>query len=222
MPPSCATRPASRTSSAMCSTCAKTSFRGETWLDAAHVHREAIRWCTEIAGTRIHGTTRRAPARRASSAERAALQPLDRPRFDPPTWVQCKVHPDHHIQSTRPSTRSRPRTSASRLGPRRSQARARLLRGRARQDACPAGARRRAHRLRRLSRGARRLRHARSRAHDPRGPRLGPHVGRFLDAARRRLPLGVPAPGAEALAARQQVRAHAPRRPPASARFTSI
>jgi transposase len=72
-------------------------FRGETWLDAAHVHREAIRWCTETAGTRIHGTTRERPLVRFDT-ERAALQPLDRPRFDPPPWVQCKVHPDHHIQ----------------------------------------------------------------------------------------------------------------------------
>jgi transposase len=72
-------------------------FRGETWLDAAHVHREAIRWCTETAGTRIHGTTRARPLVRFET-ERAALQPLARPRFDPPTWIQCKVHPDHHIQ----------------------------------------------------------------------------------------------------------------------------
>ena len=72
-------------------------FRGETWIDAAHVHRDAIRWCTETAGTRIHGTTRERPLVRFE-AERAALQPLVRPRFDPPTWIQCKVHPDHHIQ----------------------------------------------------------------------------------------------------------------------------
>ena len=62
-------------------------FRGETWLDAAHVHREAMRWCTETAGTRIHGTTRERPLA-CFVTERAALQPLDRPRFDPPTWVE--------------------------------------------------------------------------------------------------------------------------------------
>jgi transposase len=72
-------------------------FRGEMWIDTAHVHRDAIRWCTETAGTRIHGTTRERPLVRFET-ERAALQPLERPRFDPPTWVQCKVHPDHHIQ----------------------------------------------------------------------------------------------------------------------------
>lgn len=72
-------------------------FRGETWIDVAHVQREAIRWCTEKAGTRIHGTTRERPLVRFE-AEKAALLALDRPRFDPPTWVKCKVHPDHHIQ----------------------------------------------------------------------------------------------------------------------------
>jgi transposase len=72
-------------------------FRGETWLDVPHVHRDAIRWCTQTAGMRIHGTTRERPLVRFE-AEQAALHPLDRPRFDPPVWVQCKVHPDHHIQ----------------------------------------------------------------------------------------------------------------------------
>jgi len=72
-------------------------FRGETWLDVTHVHRDAIRWCTQTAGMRLHGTTRERPLVRFE-AEQAALHPLDRPRFDPPTWVQCKVHPDHHIQ----------------------------------------------------------------------------------------------------------------------------
>ncbi len=72
-------------------------FRGETWIDAAHVQREAIRWCTEKAGMRIHGTLRERPLVRFET-EKPALQTLDRARFDPPTWVKCKVHPDHHIQ----------------------------------------------------------------------------------------------------------------------------
>lgn len=72
-------------------------FRGETWIDAAQVQREAIRWCTGKAGMRIHGTLRERPLVRFET-EKPALQPLDRPRFDPPVWVKCKVHPDHHIQ----------------------------------------------------------------------------------------------------------------------------
>ena len=73
-------------------------FRGETFVDLAHVQREAVRWCVEIAGARVHGTTRRRPLAVFEDEEKAALRPLERPRFDPPTWAECKVHGDHHVQ----------------------------------------------------------------------------------------------------------------------------
>jgi hypothetical protein len=73
-------------------------FRGERWHDQAHVQREARRWCLERAGQRIHGTTRQRPLVVFENVERAALLPLERARFDPPTWAQCIVHPDHHVQ----------------------------------------------------------------------------------------------------------------------------
>ncbi len=73
-------------------------FRGESFVDLAHVQREAIRWCRETAGQRIHGTTRRRPRIVFEEEERGALRPLERPRFDPPSWAACKVHPDHHVQ----------------------------------------------------------------------------------------------------------------------------
>lgn len=73
-------------------------FRGEQWLDRDHVQREAVRWCREVAGLRIHGTTRQRPLAVFESVEQPALRPLERPRFDPPSWARCKVHPDHHIQ----------------------------------------------------------------------------------------------------------------------------
>jgi transposase len=74
-------------------------FRGEQWIDLEHVRREARRWCTEVAGTRIHGTTRQQPLAVFAAVEQRALGPLaGAKRFDPPTWQQCKVHPDHHFQ----------------------------------------------------------------------------------------------------------------------------
>jgi transposase len=73
-------------------------FRGETWVDLEHVRREAVRWCTEVAGKRVHGTTRQQPLVVFIAVEKPALSPLKAQRFDPPTWQQCKVHPDHHIQ----------------------------------------------------------------------------------------------------------------------------
>jgi transposase len=73
-------------------------FRGEHWLDRDHVQREAVRWCLEVAGTRTHGTTRKRPLAVFENVEKPALCPLERERFDPPTWTRCKVHPDHHVQ----------------------------------------------------------------------------------------------------------------------------
>jgi hypothetical protein len=76
-------------------------FRGESWIDRNHVQREAVRWCCEIAGQRIHGTTRQRPMQIFHAVEKTKLTPLSRPRFDPPAWSECKVHPDHHIQFQR-------------------------------------------------------------------------------------------------------------------------
>jgi transposase len=73
-------------------------FRGEAFVDLAHVQREALRWCVEVAGQRVHGTTRRRPLAVFEDEEKAALRPLERPRFDPPAWAECKVHGDHHVQ----------------------------------------------------------------------------------------------------------------------------
>ena len=72
-------------------------FRGESWIDLEHVRREAPRWCLQTAGTRIHGTTRKRPLAVFDNVEREQLTALTAQRFDPPTWAQCKVHPDHHI-----------------------------------------------------------------------------------------------------------------------------
>lgn len=72
-------------------------FRGEEWRDREDVQARAITWCRETAGKRIHGTTRGRPLLVFESAERQALTPLSKDRFDPPRWAQGKVHPDHHI-----------------------------------------------------------------------------------------------------------------------------
>ena len=72
-------------------------FRGESFRDRQHVQDGALRWCLDVAGTRIHGTTQKRPLAVFENVERAALRPLERGRFDPPTWGQCKVHGDHHI-----------------------------------------------------------------------------------------------------------------------------
>jgi len=73
-------------------------FRGEQWLDRDHVQRAVLAWCTGTAGGRIHGTTRKQPLVEFERAEQAALMPLTAGRFDPPSWAEPKVHPDHHVR----------------------------------------------------------------------------------------------------------------------------
>ena len=100
--------------------CRQDFFRGETFRDLADMQTRAVAWCRDIAGTRVHGTTRQVPrvvfeTRRAPDAAAAGPEPFDRP-----TWAGATVHPDHHIQFRRalysvPTRYLRP----ARRGPRR-------------------------------------------------------------------------------------------------------
>jgi hypothetical protein len=73
-------------------------FKGEAFIDLDDVARRALVWCRDVAGRHIHGTTRGVPWEVFEAEEQPLLIPLEAERFDPPTWAQCKVHPDHHIR----------------------------------------------------------------------------------------------------------------------------
>lgn len=73
-------------------------FRGEQFVSLAHVQEQAVRWCQDTAGMRVHGTTRTQPGVVFESLEQAALAPFDDQRFDVPRWVDVKVHPDCHVR----------------------------------------------------------------------------------------------------------------------------
>lgn len=73
-------------------------FKGETFLNLDDLKHRALVWCRQVAGTRVHGTTRQVPIEVFLAEERQALLPLKPERFDTPRWVVCKVHPDHHIR----------------------------------------------------------------------------------------------------------------------------
>ena len=73
-------------------------FKGETFIDLDDVARRALLWCREVAGRRIHGTTRRVPWEVFEAEEKSQLLPLQAERFDTPVWAKCKVHPDHHVR----------------------------------------------------------------------------------------------------------------------------
>jgi len=78
----------------------------ESWFDGEkftggldEVRRSAEHWSREIAGTRIHGTTRKVPREVFDTVEKAAMLPAPTEPFDVPTYYErAKVHPDHHIQ----------------------------------------------------------------------------------------------------------------------------
>lgn len=73
-------------------------FKGESFIDLDDVARRALVWCRDVAGRRIHGTTRRVPIEVFETEEQSALVPLKPERFVIPQWACCKVHPDHHIR----------------------------------------------------------------------------------------------------------------------------
>jgi len=74
---------------------------GERFLDLVDARRSAARWCDEVAGARIHGTTRAVPRDVFAAEEKRHLAPPPQARFDVPVWSQAKVHPDHHVQVAR-------------------------------------------------------------------------------------------------------------------------
>jgi hypothetical protein len=73
-------------------------WKGGTFADLADARRQAARWCREVAGQRVHGTTRQVPRVVFEDRERAALRPWDGVPYDVPLWREMVVHPDHHVQ----------------------------------------------------------------------------------------------------------------------------
>jgi hypothetical protein len=74
-------------------------FDGETFVDLDDARRSAEHWCRDIAGARVHGSTRRVPREVFESVEKLAMGAPPNAPFDVPMWIdKAKVHPDHHIQ----------------------------------------------------------------------------------------------------------------------------
>ncbi len=71
---------------------------GEVFPSLDEARTSAAHWCGEVAGRRVHGTTRTLPRDVFEREERAHLQPPPTERFDVPHWGHAKVHPDHHVQ----------------------------------------------------------------------------------------------------------------------------
>jgi transposase len=74
-------------------------FDGETFVDLDDARRRAEQWCRDVAGQRVHGTTRKVPCELFEAVEKQAMLAAPSEPFDVPRWIDdAKVHPDHHIQ----------------------------------------------------------------------------------------------------------------------------
>lgn len=76
-------------------------FAGEIFRDLEDARSSAVTWARDVAGCRIHGTTRKVPREVFDEVEKAAMLPPPDGPFDVPLWTTSKVHPDHHIQVAR-------------------------------------------------------------------------------------------------------------------------
>ena len=75
----------------------KNFFAGETFISLEDCQERAVYWCSNVAGVRIHGTTRQRPLDLFEEAEKEKLAPYDEKRYDTPYFARPKVHADHHI-----------------------------------------------------------------------------------------------------------------------------
>jgi hypothetical protein len=68
-------------------------------VDIETDRRALSRWLIEVAATRRHGTTGRAPIELFEEQERQALLSLPASRFEVVLWKKAKVHRDTHVQA---------------------------------------------------------------------------------------------------------------------------
>lgn len=72
-------------------------FKGGHFRDLDDCREQAEHCCREVAGLRVHGTTRQLPREVFEAEEQAKLLPYDGVVYDVPTWKEVTVHPDHHV-----------------------------------------------------------------------------------------------------------------------------
>jgi hypothetical protein len=73
-------------------------WKGRTFSTFTEMTVALEEWCTEIAGMRVHGTTKERPLEVFREIEQPALVPLPETPWDPATWARAKVARDCSIQ----------------------------------------------------------------------------------------------------------------------------
>lgn len=75
-------------------------FAGESFTDLAQAQARVVTWCTQTAGTRIHGSTAARPVDVFDEIEKRCLLPVPDP-YDQPVFTRVKVHRDFHVEIAR-------------------------------------------------------------------------------------------------------------------------
>jgi hypothetical protein len=73
-------------------------FAGETFRDLADCRERAVVWCRDVAGERVHGTTRARPVEVFTAEELPRLRPVPSELFVVPSYSRPKVAPDRHVE----------------------------------------------------------------------------------------------------------------------------
>jgi hypothetical protein len=72
-------------------------WAGEAFTGLDQAQDASTRWCTEVAGMRLHGTLAARPLEVFTQTEQAALLPVP-PVYDTPILRTVTVHRDHHVE----------------------------------------------------------------------------------------------------------------------------
>ena len=75
----------------------RNALAGRAFRDVHDGNRHLWRWCVEVAGRRVHGTTKQIPLEVFDTVERLALQPLPPAPWELTEWKQAKLHGDCHV-----------------------------------------------------------------------------------------------------------------------------
>ncbi|MEY4581623.1 MAG: hypothetical protein RL701_6326 [Pseudomonadota bacterium] len=73
-------------------------FAGETFVTLTGAREHARLWCQELAGMRIHGTTRKRPREVYEAIERPLMRAAPIDLYEVPRWTVATVARDHHFQ----------------------------------------------------------------------------------------------------------------------------
>lgn len=76
----------------------RNALAGREGEDVTQVRLALARWITDVAGTRLHGTTNKRPLEVFESQERARLLPLPTRPYELVVWKRSTVHADCHVE----------------------------------------------------------------------------------------------------------------------------